>query len=83
MVGPRWFGRGWAGCLLLAAAWPALAEVPKNARPEKDSLQAILDRIHNHASGDAWQQPGWKDDAIQAYLDKLVARVAVATEIKA
>jgi len=82
MFGPRWFGRGWAGWLWLATVLPAFAEVPKNAPPEKDTLQAVLDRIHNHAAGDAWKQPGWKDDAIQAYLDKLVAAISVAGEIK-
>ena len=74
-----WFLVGW---LWLASGRPLLAEVPQNAPPQKDTLQAVLDRIHDHAAGDAWQKEGWKDDAIEAYLDKLVATIAAATENK-
>jgi len=56
------------------------ADEPRNLPPQKDTLQAVLDRIKQHAAGDAWKQPGFKDDAIEAWLDKLVASIAKATE---
>lgn len=64
--------------LLLAAAQ---ADEPRNLSPQKDTLQAVLDRIKQHAAGEAWKQPGFKDDAIEAWLDKLLGLIAIATEI--
>src|SRR5262249_9118363 len=72
--------------------WPAIfvlialtgqvlrADDPKLAPPQKDTLQAVLDRIKQHAAGDAWKQSGFKDDAIEAWLDKLVGSIAKAAD---
>ena len=59
----------------------ARGEIPRKDPSPGDTLQAVLDRIHNHAAGEAWKEPGWKDDAIEAWLDKLVGSVAKAAEI--
>jgi hypothetical protein len=72
--------RAIAWIAVLAFGAPALAEVPKNAPPQKDSLQAVLDRIQTHAEEGGWRRDGWKDEAIEAWLDKLVGQVAAAAE---
>src|SRR5262245_64288179 len=59
----------------------ALADDPKLPPPQKDTLQAVLDRIRQHAAGDSWKQPGFKDDAIEAWLDKLLGSIAKATDV--
>ncbi|HEX5104198.1 MAG TPA: hypothetical protein VFV87_10330 [Pirellulaceae bacterium] len=56
------------------------AEVPRLAPPVKDTLQEVLDRIHHHAASDEWQKEGWKDTAIEAWLDKLIAAIAKGTD---
>jgi len=65
-------------CLLPAIS--AAADDPKQPPPQKDTLQAVLDRIKQHASGNAWKQPGFKDEAIEAWLDKLVGSIAKAAD---
>jgi hypothetical protein len=83
--------RLWSSCGILAvglvafvfvlaephAAW---GEVPREAIPYDDTLQMVLDRIREHAKDDAWRAPGWKDEKIEAWLEKLVAAVAKGTE---
>jgi hypothetical protein len=55
-------------------------EIPREAIPYDDTLQMVLDRIHEHAKNEAWRAPGWKDEKIEAWLDKLVTAVAKGTE---
>jgi len=69
-----------AACAILAANY-VLAEVPRKDPAPGDTLQAVLDRIRNHASDDTWKEPGWKDEAIEAWLDKLIGSVAKAAEM--
>ena len=64
-------------CLLPAIC--AAADEPRDAPPQK-TLQGVLDRIKVHASSDAWKQLGFKDEAIEAWLDKLVGSIAQAAE---
>ena len=73
-------------CRILTLAWltvltAARADEPRNLPPQKDTLQAVLDRIKQHAAGEAWKQPGFKDDGVEAWLDKLVGSIAKAAEI--
>jgi len=82
MVRSHWLRWILSCCLWTMLAGSLCGEVPRNTAPEKGTLQAVLDRIHNHAAGDAWRKEGWRDDAIESYLDKLVASIAVATENK-
>lgn len=77
----RRFLLGLACLLPLIFSGGARAEVPRKPPPPGDTLQAVLDRIHNHAAGEAWKEPGWKDDAIEAWLDKLVGSVAKAADL--
>lgn len=70
----------WIAVLVIGA--PALADVPNNAPPQNDTLQTILDRIRTHAASHTWEKEGWKDEAIEAYLDKLLATIAAATQSK-
>lgn len=65
-------------CLLPAIL--AAADDPQLPPPGRDTLQAVLDRIKVHAASGAWKQPGFKDDAIEAWLDKLVGSIARAAE---
>jgi hypothetical protein len=46
-----------------------------------DTLQAVLDRIHQHAANDAWQQAGWNGEQIERWLEKLIGTVAKAADI--
>jgi hypothetical protein len=71
---------GLAFLLPLISSGSARAEVPRKPPPPGDTLQAVLDSIHNHAAGEAWKEPGWKDAAIEAWLDKLVGSVAKAAD---
>jgi hypothetical protein len=57
------------------------AEIPRKVPPADDTLQAVLDRVHKHAESDAWKEPGFRDDAIEAWLDKLVGSVAKAANL--
>jgi hypothetical protein len=66
--------------VLLAEPHAAWGEIPREAIPYDDTLQMVLDRIHEHAKDEAWRAPGWKDDKIEAWLEKLVAAVAKGTE---
>ena len=59
----------------------ARADDPKLPPPKKDTLEAVLARIRQHAAGEAWKQPGFQDDEIEKWLDKLVGSIAKATEI--
>lgn len=68
-----------AACTLCLVA--ARADDPKLPPPQKDTLQAVLDRIKQHAAGEAWKQPGFKDDEIEKWLDKLVGSIAKAADI--
>ncbi len=67
------------GSVLAASALQA--EIPRKDPRPGDTLQAVLDHIHKHAESDAWRQPGFQDDAIEAWLDKLAGSVAKAAEI--
>ena len=67
--------------IIAVSSSAALADDPKLPPPQKDMLQAVLDRIRQHAAGEAWKQPGFKDDAIEAWLDKLLGSIAKATDI--
>ena len=76
----------WLACCLISCWWAAAVqsargEVPRNSAPDKDTLQAVLDRIHTHAEGNAWQTAGFRDEAIEGWLDKLLAKVTTAAEI--
>ena len=52
------------------------AEVPRDPPAMGDSLQAVFDRIHEHAKDDAWRKEGWKDELTETWLDQFVAAVA-------
>ncbi len=66
--------------LLVVEPAATRGEIPREALPYDDTLQMVLDRIHEHAKDEAWRAPGWKDDKIEAWLDKLVAAIAKGTE---
>jgi len=48
--------------------------------PATDTLQAVLDHIHTHAATVAWRNGSFKDEAIEAWLKKLVGRIAKEAE---
>ncbi len=56
------------------------AEIPRNDAVSAGALQSMLERIHTHATADAWKQPGFKDDVLEAWLDKLVGKIAKAAD---
>src|SRR6476620_9211107 len=56
------------------------AEIPRPGWQQGGTLQAILDRIHDHASHEAWKQGRFQDEAIEKWLDKVVGSVAKAAE---
>jgi hypothetical protein len=66
--------------VLLAEPHAAWGEIPREVIPYDETLQMVLDRIHEHAKDEAWRAPGWKDEKIEAWLEKLVAAVAKGTE---
>ena len=68
---------GW----LLAAGGIAYGEIPREPPAQGDTLQAVLDRIHEHAQNDQWRQGGWQDSKIEAWLDRLVSAVARGAEM--
>jgi hypothetical protein len=73
------------GFVLLALFGPGLsalgwAEVPRGAAVQPDTLQAVLDRIHEHSATEEWKKEGFKDDEIEKWLDKVVESVAKAAE---
>jgi hypothetical protein len=80
MAHRHWLALYFIGCFWSAAGGLARGEVPRNNVPDKDTLQAVLDRIHTHAEGNAWQNAGFRDEAIEGWLDKLLAKVAAAAE---
>src|SRR5947208_2661940 len=71
----------WLVLLILIgiSATATRAEIPR-IDLKQDTLQAVLDRIHDHAANDAWKQGGFKDDAIEKWLERLVGSVAKAAE---
>ncbi len=62
---------------LAATATAVRGDIPQ-IDPKQGTLQAVLDRIHAHAANDAWKQGGFTDEAIEKWLDKLVASVSTA-----
>ena len=70
-----------AVCLSAWLAASARADDPKLPPPKKDTLEAVLERIREHAAGEAWKQPGFQDDEIEKWLDKLIGSIAKASEI--
>jgi len=70
-----------AAILFAWLASAARADDPKLSPPKKDTLEAVLERIQGHAAGEAWKQPGFQDDAIEIWLDKLIGSIARAAEI--
>ena len=81
MAHPHWLALYCIGWFCSAAASVALGEVPRNNAPDKDTLQAVLHRDHTHAEGNAWQTAGFRDEAIEGWLDKLLAKITTAAEI--
>src|SRR5262245_55835226 len=63
---------------LLAAASMATAVAQQPAAPPPRSLQSVLDRVHQHAANGAWQAPGWRDEAIEGWLEQAVGSIAKA-----
>lgn len=57
------------------------ADAPRIPPPDKDSLQQVLNHIREHADSGAWQNEGWRDEAIESWLDKLIASVAKGAEL--
>jgi len=56
------------------------AFVSPRSLPAQDTLQPVLDRIHQHAVREDWKQAGWKDDVIEGWLDNLAGTLAKAAE---
>src|SRR5690349_20105671 len=63
--------------ILLMLGRAAHSETPNAA---SDTLQSVLDRVHEHAAQNARRQDGWKDDKIEAWLDKLTGKIAKAAD---
>jgi hypothetical protein len=59
----------------------ASGEIPREPPVQGDTLQGVLDRIHDHAQNDQWRQGGWQDAKIEAWLDRLVAAVARGADL--
>jgi hypothetical protein len=58
------------------------AEIPREPPPaQENTLQAVLDRIHEHAKDEAWRQGGWQDEKIEKWLDKLVGAIAKGADL--
>jgi len=76
----RWF---WVVVcsLVLGEMSSVQGEIPRDPPPAGDTLQAVLDRIHEHAKDEVWRQGGWQDEKIEKWLDKLVGAVAKGAEL--
>jgi hypothetical protein len=73
----------WTIGLLLVAGLGATTRGKDNDKlppPEEQPLQAILDRIHDHEVKGAWRELGWKDQEIEAWLNKVVKQCSAACE---
>jgi hypothetical protein len=65
--------------LLAATAVAVRGDVPQ-IDPKQGPLQAVLDRIHDHAASDAWKKGAFSDEVIEKWLDLLVGTVAKAAK---
>ena len=73
------YARRWVVAVLLLGALAIRAASAQ--QPATQPLQAVLDRIRNHAAGDKWRNVGFEDAAIEAWLDKLVGSLATAADM--
>jgi hypothetical protein len=69
-----------AGLLCVGIARLASAQTAATDT-KQESLQSVLDRIHEHASHDAWRAQGWKDEQIEAWLDRVTTAIATAAQL--
>ena len=66
----------------LATLLLCCASAMQTARAQQPgNLQAVLDRIHQHAGNDAWRTKGFQDAKIEAWLDNLAGSIAKAAKI--
>jgi hypothetical protein len=74
---------GWCKPRVLGCAFCAVGAVfvSMQSLAAQDTLQPILDRIHRHAAQADWKQAGWKDEAIEGWLDNLTSTFAKAAEL--
>jgi len=76
------YARGWVAVgLLLLVTLPFRAACAQQPAPMLQPLQAVLDRIHNHAAGDKWRQDGFADSLIEDWLEQLVGSIATAADL--
>ena len=77
----RWLGGPLAvACLCICLAQSAIGQESGEAKPP-ETLQAVLERIHQHAGGEAWRESGWTDAVIEGWLDRVVGSIAKAAEL--
>lgn len=60
----------------------AAADSEPRLRFDPNSLEAMLPRIRDHVASDDWKKDGFSDKTLEAWLDKLIADLAKATEDK-
>jgi hypothetical protein len=66
-------------CLTTPGTWAA--DLPRGVELPIDPLEEVFERIRGHAAGDAWQKEGWKDERIEAWLEKLVSTIASGADL--
>ncbi len=68
--------------LIAVTAWMLVAQIATapaaDAGAASAPLQAVLDRVHAHAGQEAWKETGFKDELIEAWLDKIVSLISTA-----
>ena len=57
------------------------AKFPGTTRRTRTRCRRCSTCIHTHAEGNAWQTAGFRDEAIEGWLDKLLAKITTAAEI--
>jgi hypothetical protein len=61
--------------IALGFVLPLSAATPISKAHKADTLDVVFDRIHTHSLSEAWERPDWKDEAIEAWLEKTAETV--------
>ena len=71
------FALAWVLCVCLVHSVVG-ADIPRPLPADSD-FDALIARIRSAAATKEWQKPGWKDDALEAHLGKVIATIKTTT----
>src|SRR5262249_36668031 len=69
-----------AAIVMIIGATSALRAETAPEVAQQEVLQDVLDRVHKHAAGEPWREPGWKDEATEAWLERATTKIAQAVQ---